>query len=84
MKTHLVRIGNSRGIRIPKAIIEECGLSGEVELEVGKEGSLVIRPLKNRRSGWSLAFARMKKHGDDRLLDGDSSTSAWDEREWRW
>jgi antitoxin MazE len=84
MKTHIVRIGNSRGIRIPKPLLEQTGLQGEVEI-TAKNGSLVIHPVKKPREGWAAAFHEMTREGDDALLDDAAPTlSAWDEDEWQW
>ena len=79
----LIRIGNSQGIRIPKPILEQCGLQGEVILEPA-EGRLVIRPAKPRR-GWEQAFRAMAASGDDELLDPEGiQWTSWDEDEWEW
>ena len=84
MKTRIVRIGNSRGIRIPKPVIEQAGLEGEVDISVGKD-SLVIRPVRHARAGWARAFQEMAKRGDDELLDkGTPIVNRWDEDEWEW
>lgn len=84
MKTTLVRIGNSRGIRVPKPIIEQCGFDDEVEMEV-RHGELVIRPSGSPREGWSEAYALMNKQGDDELLDRVAEPGAsWDDEEWEW
>lgn len=84
MKTHVVRIGNSRGIRLPKAILTQCKLEDAVELEV-EDNRLVIRPATASRAGWGEAFAAMAKRGDDKLLDRDTlKPTDWDKREWRW
>ncbi len=84
MKTNLVRIGNSRGIRIPKPVIEQCGLEDEVEMVV-HNNELVIRASATPREGWSATFAKMSEFGDDELLDHVAETSsAWDEEEWEW
>jgi antitoxin MazE len=84
MKTHIVRIGNSRGIRIPKALLEQTGLSGEVEIRA-QNGSLVIKPARKPRAGWAAAFEKMAEHGDDALLDQVvPSLTRWDEEEWEW
>jgi antitoxin MazE len=84
MKANIVRIGNSQGLRLPKAVLEQTGLSGEVELEV--DGSrLIIRSPKRTRAGWGEAFQAMRAHGEDALLDGDAAAvTAWDEAEWQW
>jgi antitoxin MazE len=84
MRTRIVRIGNSRGIRIPKPLLEEIGLEGEVEVKV-EGNTLVVRPLRQARAGWSDAFARMAERGDDELLDRVAEpVSSWDEEEWQW
>lgn len=83
MKTKVVRIGNSRGIRIPKAVLEQCRLRDTVELEVA-EGQLVIRTLSAPRRGWDDAFRQMHHHKDDVLLDGDAASTQWDRSEWKW
>jgi antitoxin MazE len=70
MKTHIVRIGNSKGVRIPKPLLEATGLQGEVEI-TAEDGSLVIRPIRRPREDWSAAFQRMALLGDDALIDPD-------------
>ena len=82
MKAKLVRIGNSRGIRLPKPLIEEASLPDEVELEV-REGTIVISPARGLRSGWEDAAKAIHERGDDRLLDADVTTR-FDEEEWSW
>jgi antitoxin MazE len=84
MKTRIVSIGNSRGIRIPKPLLEQTGLSGEVDLSA-LDDALVIRPVRKPRAGWAAAFQKMARRGDDALLDESvSSLSSWDEDEWEW
>jgi antitoxin MazE len=68
MKTRVVRIGNSRGIRIPKVLLEQTGLPEEVEI-CAEGDSLVIRPANRPRAGWAAAFQEMSTRGDDNLLD---------------
>ena len=84
MKTALVRIGNSRGVRIPKAFLEQCQFRDTVELEL-RHDHLVIRPARQPRSGWEDAFRPMREHEDDTLLDEESlSATEWDTTEWEW
>lgn len=83
MKVAIVRIGNSRGVRLPKAILEQCGLSDEANLEV-EDGQVLIRPAHRPRAGWEQGFKDMHQSGDDALLDVESGQSIWDERAWRW
>jgi len=84
MKTRIVRIGNSQGIRIPKAILEQTGLKGDVEISPEAD-SLVIRPVKKPRAGWAARFQEMARLGDDTLLDDIvPGMSSFDEDEWEW
>jgi antitoxin MazE len=84
MKVNLVRIGNSRGIRIPKPVIEQCGFGDEVEMLV-QNNELVIRSSSSAREGWSTAFAQMAEFGDDELLDRVAEPpTTWDDEEWEW
>ncbi len=70
VRTHIIKIGNSQGIRIPKLLLDQLGLGDEVEIEVqGKQ--LVIRPTRSPRQGWNEQFQVMAAQGDDRLLDGE-------------
>jgi antitoxin MazE len=83
MKASLVAIGNSRGVRLPKPLIEQCGFGDEIELDV-RNGEIVLRPARRVRQGWEAAFQRMARSGDDRLLEPVSSASRWDKEEWQW
>jgi len=84
MRAHIVRIGNSQGIRIPKVLIEQCGLGPEVELEV-EDNKLIIHSASAPRQGWDEKFQSMAVAGDDALLDGGlAGQSTWDEAEWQW
>jgi antitoxin MazE len=84
MKTRLIKVGNSQGIRIPKPFLEQTGLKGEVELEV-QDSKIIIRPVKNPRQGWEEAFHLMAEHEDDQLLDEDLTGRAyWDKEKWQW
>jgi antitoxin MazE len=82
IRTRIVKIGNSQGIRIPKPLLEQSGISEEVEIEV-RDGSLVVRGIAHPRAGWEEAFTAMAEHNDDVLLD-DVAPSAWDNQEWEW
>ena len=83
MKAELIKIGNSQEIRIPKPIIDQCGLKKTVNIEV-RENSLIITSAQQRRRGWDKAFASMHENKDDRLLDGDIIDSDFDSKEWTW
>ncbi|HRJ43707.1 MAG: AbrB/MazE/SpoVT family DNA-binding domain-containing protein [Caldilineaceae bacterium] len=84
VKTRIVKIGNSQGIRIPKILLEQSALGEEVELILEAE-QIVIRPAHSVRQGWEDAFQSMGVRGDDGLLDGEAQLpTAWDEEEWAW
>ncbi len=82
IRTRIVKIGNSQGVRIPKLLLEQSGIHTEVEIEV--EGDhLTIRQVRHPRAGWDQAFAQMAQNHDDVLLD-EVSTTEWDQVEWEW
>ncbi len=78
MKARLVNMGNSRGVRLPKPLIEEVGLVDEVELRV-RNGVIQISPARPPREGWAEAAARLSGG----LLDPELPTR-FDESEWQW
>ncbi len=82
MKAKLVQIGNSRGIRLPKPMIEEAKLNDEVDIHV-KEGAIIITSSLNPRSGWAESAKLLHDRKEDDLLD-DSSATIFDETEWKW
>ena len=83
MKTTLIAIGNSRGIRIPKPFIEQCGLEKFVEMEV-RDSEILIRAPRQPRAGWDEAFEQMAQAGDDKLVDDLPTPNRWDDEEWEW
>lgn len=82
MKTRLVRIGNSRGVRLPKLLIEQAGLGEDLELRV-TDGSIILSRLKHPRQGWAEAAAELAERAEDGLLDAPTPTR-FDEEEWNW
>jgi antitoxin MazE len=85
MKTRIVRIGNSQGIRIPKPLLAQTGISGEGEISA-EDNTLVIRPARKPREGWEEAFQKqLDQHGEDPLAEEvDYIPTRWDEEEWEW
>lgn len=84
VKTKIVKIGNSRGIRIPKVLLDQVDFEEEVALEV-QQGNILIRSLASPRAGWEEQFRLMAERHDDALLDGeDFIPTKWDEEEWNW
>ncbi len=82
MKTRLVRMGNSRGVRLPKPLIQQAGLSEEVELEL-RGNTIVIAAYPAPRRGWAEAARKLRAEGGDQLLDPPTPTR-FDETEWQW
>ncbi len=84
MKTRIVKIGNSQGIRIPKLLLERSNLTEEVELEA-QDNQITIRSLRRPRQDWEEAFRAMAESGDDALLDENLlPQTQWDGAEWQW
>lgn len=82
MKTHIIRIGNSRGIRLPKLLLEQAQLADEVELHA-EPGRVIIRSAKHPRTGWAEAARRMRERDEDRFLERPVPTR-FDQEEWEW
>lgn len=70
MEVSIVQIGNSKGIRFSKTIIDKYNLRDKVDLILEK-GQIIIKPLNIPRKGWGEAFKKMSEQGDDRLLFND-------------
>ena len=72
MHTSLIKIGNSQGIRLPKAIIEQAGLEQDLDLQV-VDGAVVIRAAGRVRSGWTEAAATCHAAGEDAMDEWDAT-----------
>ena len=81
MKARLVRIGNSRGVRLPKPLILEAGLGENIDLHV-HEGTIIIRPAGRVRSGWAESARLMNARGEDAVPA--ASSTRFDLSEWTW
>lgn len=81
-RTRIIRIGNSRGIRVPKGLLEQAQLPDEVELQA-ERGRLVVRAAHGPRAGWAAAAKAMHAEGDDQLLDAPTRTR-FDAEDWEW
>ena len=82
MRTQIIRIGNSQGIRIPKVLLEEAGGGGDVELEICA-GGILIRNINKPRSDWEAAFASFAEMDDDLAIAPEVS-SHFEKKEWQW
>ena len=84
IKVKIIQIGNSKGIRISKSLLEQYDMKDEVLLEAKKD-AIVIRSVLNPRKGWEKSFEKMRRRGDDKLLDERAEIeSEWDKAEWQW
>ena len=85
MKVKIIKIGNSQGIRLPKAVLHQIGIKDEVDLQIERD-RLILKPIHRVRRGWRKAFKKMALKSDDMLLDGDEmiSQNSWDAEEWTW
>jgi antitoxin MazE len=84
VKTSIIKIGNSKGIRIPKPLLDQAALGEEVELEAG-DGQIVVRSSRHTRHDWDEQFTGMAERKDDGLLDTEApSLTNWDAEEWEW
>lgn len=81
MKTKIVRIGNSQGVRIPKPLLEQAGLEDDVVLRVVDSGIIIESAAP--RSGWAEAAAELEARGEGGLLY-ESGPTDFDEADWVW
>ena len=83
MRLELIRIGNSRGIRIPKPLIEQCGFHNAIDLFV-EHGRLIIAPDRRPRQDWEQAFQRAGSSAKDEVLLDRVPMNEFDRKEWQW
>ncbi len=83
MTVNLVKIGNSRGIRIPKRLIDQCGFRETVELSV-EYNRLILSPGKLPREDWEESIKSASLSGTPPLLIDDALANAFDKDEWQW
>ncbi|KXK01416.1 MAG: hypothetical protein UZ17_ACD001001639 [Acidobacteria bacterium OLB17] len=81
MRAHIIQIGNSQGIRLPKLLLEQTGISGEVELDV-HQGGILIRNAETPRSGWDEAFRAMAEN--DAEDTAANLPNEFEKKEWQW
>ena len=70
MEVSIIKIGNSKGFRLTKSILERYNITDKIEMILEK-GQIILRPISEPRKGWDLAFQEMHKNGDDQLLIED-------------
>ena len=70
MEVSIIQIGNSKGLRLTKSILDRYNIKDKVEL-ILEEGQIILKPIDHPRKGWDKAFKKMHEHGDDQLLLND-------------
>lgn len=83
MKTQIIQIGNSQGIRIPKVLLEESRISGEVDVELHPEG-IIIRNAQRPRANWDAAFKKMAENEEEEEPTETAVSTEFDKKEWQW
>jgi len=82
MLVSVVAIGNSKGIRIPKAVLDQLHISDKLDMEIDHQ-QIILKPIKEKpRKGWDIAFQKMHTNNDDALLI--SETTEQDGFQWEW
>ncbi len=82
MKSQIIQIGNSQGVRLPKMLLEQSRIGGEVDLELHPDG-ILIRNAQKPRAGWDEQFVTMAENEDDDL-DGAGTRTNFEKKEWQW
>ena len=70
MEVSIIQIGNSKGLRLSKTVLDKYHITDKIEM-ILENDHIVLRPLKEPRKGWSEAFQEMHASGDDQLLIDD-------------
>ena len=70
MEISIVKIGNSKGFRLSKTILERYNITDKIEL-IFEKGHIILRPISEPRKDWDKAFQKMHENGDDQLLIND-------------
>jgi antitoxin MazE len=70
METNIIKIGNSKGLRLSKTILDKYNIKDKVEI-VFKMGQIILKPIATPRKNWETAFKKMNKAGDDKMLISD-------------
>ena len=70
MELSIIKIGNSKGFRLSKTLIDKYNIKDKVELILEK-GYIILKPISTPRKNWEKAFKEMSENGDDQLLFND-------------
>jgi antitoxin MazE len=77
----IVPVGNSRGIRLPKSLLDQCHITDKVEVQISGE-KITLRPVKKVRDGWDEQMKLMHERGEDKLFMPDSIDANL--KDWEW
>jgi len=82
MKLSIIPIGNSKGIRIPVSVLNQCQIESKVDMLV-ENGRIILIPVKKQaRVGWIKKFEKMTKSNDDKMIIDDNIDL--DSGDWEW
>jgi antitoxin MazE len=82
MLVSVVQIGNSKGIRLPKTILEQCEINDKIDMEV-VDKEIILKAMKNKpRDGWEEKFKLMAENGDDELVIDETIDLGM--KNWEW
>lgn len=70
IKTQIIKIGNSKGLRLSKAILDRYNIKDKVEL-IFEDNQIILKPIDEPRKGWRDAYKKMAERGEDRLVIDD-------------
>lgn len=70
MELSVINIGNSKGVRLSKTILEKYSIIDKIEIILEKD-YIILKPITEPRKGWEKAFKKMQENGDDQLLIPD-------------
>lgn len=70
METSIIKIGNSKGLRLSKTILDKYNIKDKVEI-ILEMGQIILKPIATPRKNWETAFEKMNKEGDDKMLMND-------------
>ena len=70
MEANIIKIGNSKGLRLSKSILEQYNINEKVEVILEK-GRIILKPIEQPRKNWEASFKQMRKENDDQLIIDD-------------
>ena len=83
MKIKLINIGNSKGLRLPKTIIQQYKIGEDLQIELQEDG-ILLKPLTKPRAGWSEQFEKAVKPIEKQEKNWMEARNRFDKEEWTW